>query len=337
MQASAKSDRANRQSRFVTSTARSRPLVIAHRGACGYLPEHTLEAKALAFGLGADYLEQDIVVSRDDVLIVSHDIHLDRVTNVAEAYPDRHRADGRYYVRDFDLAELRQLAVWERFSDASGSATVFPGRFPARSGHFSIATLDDELAMIAGLNHASGRKVGIYPEVKAPAWHHQEGVDAARLLLEALARHGYRSSDDPVFLQCFDAAELRRIREDLGSRLSLVQLIADNAWGESTTDYDFLRTEQGLREVAEYADAIGPWLKQVYTLEPIDGTPVSSGLVSRAHSLSLQVHPYTFRADALEPCFEDFATMVHWFADVTNIDGLFTDFPDLAISALRAP
>jgi len=311
-----------------------RPLIIAHRGACGYLPEHTLEAKALAAGMGADYLEQDVVVSRDDVLIVCHDIHLDRVTNVANVFPGRQRADGRYYVRDFDLAELRQLSVWERFADEDGQITVFADRFPARAGHFGIATLDDELQMIAGMNRASGRRIGIYPELKAPAWHHDEGVDAARLLLDALTQFGYTTQADPVFLQCFDASELRRIREELGCKLQLVQLIADNSWEESATDYDALQTEQGLRSTAEYADAIGPWLRQLYTLETIDGTPVSSGLAARAHRAGLKVHPYTFRADALEPCFESFAAMVQWFSENLHIDGLFTDFPDRALAAL---
>ncbi|NNE59967.1 MAG: glycerophosphodiester phosphodiesterase, partial [Woeseia sp.] len=318
----------------MTRSRTTPPLVIAHRGACGYLPEHTLEAKALAVGLGADYLEQDVVISRDDELIVSHDIHLDRVTNVAEVFPGRQRDDGRFYVRDFDLAELRQLLVWERFSDDEGRETVFPDRFPARSGRFRIATLDDELQMVAGLNRSRKRRIGIYPELKAPAWHRTEGVDGARLLLAALSRYGYTSKADPVFLQCFDARELRRIREELGCRLRTVQLIADNSWGESDTDYEQLLTAQGLENVAEYADAIGPWLRQLYVLAPIDGTPVSSGLVSLAHSAGLEVHPYTFRADALEPCFEDFDTMVHWFCDTLGIDGLFTDFPDLAISAL---
>ena len=92
------------------------PLIIAHRGASGYLPEHTLEAKALAFGMGADYLEQDVVASRDDQLIVLHDIHLDRVSDVAERFPDRQRADGRFYARDFDLKEIQSLRAWERMN-----------------------------------------------------------------------------------------------------------------------------------------------------------------------------------------------------------------------------
>lgn len=314
----------------------SRPLVIAHRGACGYLPEHTLEAKALAFGLGADYLEQDVVATRDDRLVVLHDIHVDRVTDVAERFPDRARADGRYYARDFDLAELRTLVVHERATDASGLDAVFPGRFPARTGCFRVAALEDELALVAGLARATGRRVGIYPEIKRPAWHHAEGIDLAARLVETLAGHGYAGPDDAAYLQCFDAAELRRVREDLDCRLPLVQLIGDDEWGEAATDFAGLQTDAGLAEIAEYATGIGPWLRLCYALEPISGDPVSSGLVSRAHAAGLLVHPYTFRADAVEAPFGDFASMLDWFASSLAIDGLFTDFPDLALAALAA-
>ena len=149
--------------------------VIAHRGACGYLPEHTLEAKAYAHALGADYIEQDIVATRDDELIVMHDIHLDRVTNVAERYPDRGREDGRFYVRDFDLEEIRSLVAWERRA-ADGVTAVFPNRFPTGVGAFRVPTLREEIKFIQGLNHSTGRQVGIYPEIKRPQWHRDEGV-----------------------------------------------------------------------------------------------------------------------------------------------------------------
>jgi glycerophosphoryl diester phosphodiesterase len=312
----------------------SRPLIVAHRGASGYLPEHTLEAKALAYAQGADFLEQDVVVSRDDQLIVLHDIHLDRVTDVAEAFPDRHRDDGRFYVRDFDLAELQSLRVWERFTEAGSGVAVFPQRFPARYGRFRIATLEDELQMVRGLNRASGRQVGIYPEIKLPEWHRGEGVDLSELLLDMLARFDYRTADHPVFVQCFDAAELVRVRREFGCRLRLIQLLGENDWGESGTDYDRARTDAGLRELAQTVDGIGPWIGQLYTLAPIDGEAVSTGLTARARAAGLQVHPYTFRADALAPGFASFEDMVHWFANTLGIDGLFTDFPDLAVNAL---
>ena len=311
----------------------TQPLIIAHRGASGYLPEHTLEAKALAFGMGADYLEQDVVATRDDQLIVLHDIHLDRVTDVAERFPDRHRPDGRFYARDFDLGEIQSLRAWERLS-SDGKKAEFAHRYPAKSGAFSVPSLDEELGLIAGLNRSTGRTVGIYPEIKRPAWHQANGFDLSATLLATLDRFGYRKPGDPVFVQCFDAKEVERLRHDLDCKLPLIQLIGRNAWQESDTDYNQLRTEEGMARVAESADGIGPGLWQLYALAEIDGQPVSSGLVSLAHSLDLAVHPYTFRADQLPPGFESFAAAVQWFVETLAIDGLFTDFPDQAIQAL---
>ena len=149
-----------------------------------------------------------------------------------------------------------------------------------------------------------------------------------------LQNYGYSTSDDPVFVQCFDAREVFRIREQLGSKLKLLQLLAENSWNEADTDYDRLRTPQGLAEVAAVADGIGPWIDQLYGLADVDGQPVSSGLVSAAHAAGLAVHPYTFRADELRPGFESFREMVKWFVDELAIDGLFTDFPDQALAAV---
>ncbi len=308
--------------------------IIAHRGASAYLPEHTLPAKALAYWMGADYLEQDLVATRDDRLVVLHDIHVDRVTDVADRYPGRARDDGRYYARDFDLAELRTLAVTERL-DADGNA-VYPRRFPVGAGAgFRIHTLEDELELVRGLNRTTGLGTGIYPEIKRPAWHHDEGIDMAAGLIEILAEFGYTSPDDPVFVQCFDLAETRRIREDLGSRLRLVQLIGDNAWGESDTDYEAVRTPDGLADVAGFADGIGPWVNQLYELEGVDGKPVSTGLVRAAHDAGLLVHPFTFRADDLPAGFATLEQALDYFVAELAIDGLFTDFPDRASQYVR--
>ncbi len=310
----------------------AKTLVIAHRGACGYLPEHTLAAKALAYGMGADYLEQDLVATRDDEIIVSHDIHLDRVTDVARRFPERIREDGRYYARDLDLAEVRSLTVTERLN-AAGKA-VFPGRFPADTGNFRVNTLAEELRFIQGLNQASGRNIGIYPEIKAPAWHREEGVDLAALTLDVLREFGYEAPDDRVFVQCFDWDETRRIRSELGCRLPLIQLIADPAWNESTTDYAFLLTDAGLADMASVVDGIGPWLNQLYSLEAIDGCPVSSGVVSAARERGLAVHPYTLRRDQLPDGFASFDELLAFCVDTLKVDGVFTDFPDLAVDWL---
>lgn len=310
-------------------------LVIAHRGASGYLPEHTLEAKALAYGMGADYLEQDIVATRDDELVVLHDIHLDRVTNVADKFPERKRDDGRFYARDFDLAEIRTLRAWERRGE-DGKTAVFPKRFPTGQGTFRVPTLRDEIKLVQGMNSSTGRDVGIYVEIKRPAWHQAEGVDISPILLQLLDDFGYRTRDDLAFVQCFDAREVRRIRQDLGSELKLVQLLGENDWGESDTDYERLKTPAGLAEIAAVADGVGPWIGHLIKLAEIDGRPLSTGFVSAAHDAGLKVHPYTFRADEMAPGFDSLEEMIRWFVDELSIDGLFTDFPDRAIKAVRS-
>jgi len=310
-----------------------RPVVIAHRGASGYLPEHTLEAKALAYGLGADYLEQDLVASKDDALLVLHDIHLDRVTDVAERFPAGARSDGRWYARDLTLAEIRTLRVTERL-DGEGRRANYPGRFPARSGNFRINTLAEEIALVRGLNASTGRRVGIYPEIKRPAWHRAEGVDLSALLLAALEGAGVTARSDAVYIQCFDAGELRRLREEFGTDFRLVQLLGENDWGESDTDYDAMKTEQGLAALAATADAIGPWVGQLYTLDG-HGRPRPGRLAADAHAAGLVVHPYTFRADDLAAGFRTLEEMLRWFVTELHIDGLFTDFPDRAAAVFH--
>jgi len=312
-------------------------IVIAHRGASGYLPEHTLAAKAFAYALGADFLEQDVVATRDDELIVLHDIHLDRVTDVARRFPDRHRDDGRYYARDFDLAEIKTLRVHERRGN-DGISAVYPNRFPTDVALFDVPTLREEIRMVQGLNRSTGRSVGIYPEIKRPAWHRDNGIDLSRAVVQLLHDSGYRSRADNAFLQCFDADEVRRVRHELKCELRLVQLIADNSWAESTTDYEALLTPDGLQEIAGSADAIGPWINQLVTTANVDGRPVSTGVVRTANDVGLQVHPFTFRCDDLAPGFDSMSEMVSWSVDELGVDGLFTDFPDVALAALgRVP
>ncbi len=304
-----------------------RPLVIAHRGASGYLPEHTLPAKALAYAMRADFLEQDVVATRDAELVVLHDVQIDRVSDVALKFPDRARRDGRFYVRDFDLEELRTLNLGERVN-ADGTA-VYPARFPVGQGSFSIHTLAEEIELVRGLNAATGRNVGIYPEIKRPAWHRADGIDVAPQLLELLEAQGYARPDDAVYVQCFDQAELIRIRRDLKSPLKLVQLIGENHWKESTTDYDALRTRPGLESLVGIADAVGPWLPQLYALDQTTQAPIPGAFVAEAHAAGLAVHPYTLRRDDLPDGFNDFSDLVRFCAERLQIDAVFTDFPDI--------
>lgn len=310
------------------------PLVIAHRGASGYLPEHTLEAKALAYAQGADYLEQDVVISRDGVPVVAHDLTLEDTSNVRDLFPDRARSDGHWYVADFDWAELQTLVLQER--TAEGGTPARAGRFPSSGVKFRLHTLDEELDFIRGLNATLGkhlgREVGVYTEVKSPAWHREQGIDTAPIVLASLARHGYTKREDRAYVQCFDFAELRRIRQALGSELKLVQLIGENSWNEAPTDYDYLLTPAGLREIAGVADGIGPWGPQVLTFAP-GKAPVPTGLVAAAHAAGLVVHPYTVRADELPPGVTDLPSLVHALR-AAGVDGAFTDFPDQMRAAL---
>ncbi len=309
-----------------------RPVVIAHRGASGHAPEHSLAAKALAYTMRADYLEQDIVATADDALVVLHDIHLDRVTNVAERYPDRARSDGRYYARDFTLTEIKTLTMHER-TDEKGQP-VYPGRFHSSEEPFRVQTFAEELEFVARLIETHGRPVGIYPEIKRPAWHREEGVDMTPLVLGVLDDFGYRRHSDPVYLQCFDAAELRRIRHKLGCKLKLVQLIGENSWRESPTDFNALRRKRGLGSLARTVDAIGPWVNRLYRLGSRDGVVSSTGLVERAHDAGLAVHPYTFRADDLPQGFASLESLLEYCTRRLSIDGLFTDFPDQVVRYL---
>jgi len=304
-------------------------IVIAHRGASGYLPEHTLPAKALAYGMGADYIEQDVVLTKDDRPIVLHDIHLDTVTDVAIKYPERRRQDGRYYAIDLTLAEIKQLNAHERVSHETHDP-VYIERFPFGKSAFRVPTLAEEIELIQGLNQSTGRQVGIYPEIKKPAWHRQEGKDISKIVLRVLAEYGYDGPDDAIYLQCFDPVETRRIREELHCQLKLIQLIANNDWEESPADFDSLRTEAGIKQIAEYADGIGPSISHI--LEPVDHSDgfQLTELVRWAHANDLQVHPFTLRADALPDFVTSMEELMAILADQVSVDGVFTDFPDRA-------
>lgn len=299
----------------------TRKIVIAHRGASGYLPEHTLASKAMAYAMHPDFLEQDLVLSSDNIPIVIHDIYLDEVTNVGEKFPKRSREDGRFYVIDFTYDELLQLDVFERFHPET-KKVVFPGRFPLGKSHFKLHSLQDEIELVQGLNKSTGKNIGIYPEIKTPDFHKNHGKDISQIVLKILSEYGYNNKNDNCVLQCFDAIELKRIRTDLHSELFLTQLI------------EFPEDEKYLKEYATYADAIGPAVSQLIKGKDKNGELIYSDLVDQAHLLHLQVHAYTFRAD--EPYqIMNFSQMLELGFFALNLDGIFTDFPDKAVEFLK--
>jgi len=300
-------------------------IVIAHRGASGYLPEHTLQAYAMAYGMGADYLEPDLVMTKDKVFICVHDIHLDLTTNVKDVFPNRARKDGRYYAADFNLSEIKQLKVHER-TDVNGKV-VFPGRFPMNKSNFQVPTFAEMIELVQGLNKATGRKVGIYPEIKNPTWHAAQGLPMERALLDILAQYGYQDKNSTVYVQCFENHSLKMMRNEMGTKLPLIQLIDSGNNTDTHENYSSMVTQEGLKEIATYADGIGPY--KMY----IESNPK---LVQWAHDDGLKVHTWTLRADSLPAKYQNFTQELNQFYFVYGVDGLFTDFTDKAVAFLKS-
>ncbi len=295
-------------------------VVVAHRGASGYLPEHTMEAKAMAYAMNPDYIEQDLVLSKDDIPIVIHDIYLDDVTNVSLKFPRRKREDGRYYVIDFTFEELQKLQVTERFDPKNGKQ-FYVNRFPKGKGNFKLHSFQQEIELIQGLNKSTGNTIGIYPEVKNPAFHHTNGKDITKIVLNILSEYGYKTKSDNCIFQCFDAKELERVRKELKSNLFLIQLI------------EFPEETKQLKHFASYADGIGPWYKQIIDKKE-NGKWKFTSLIKDAHALNLKVHTYTLRTDQLGD-FTTFEEHVKAVLIEAGADGCFTDFPDKVINLLK--
>lgn len=301
-----------------------RPIIIAHRGASGYLPEHTEGSKVLAIAQGADYIEQDVVLTKDDVPVVLHDIHLENVTNVGEVFPSRSRKDGRFYAIDFDWSEIQKLSVNERVGrDGKNQyATRFPGSFGQK-----IMRLEDEIILLQGINQTLGKNVGLYVELKSPSFHQKEkGEPMGEKVLGVLQKYGYDSAESRCYVQCFEADELKRLKAK-GCQLKLIQLLGGLKDGS-----DFA-TE--MKAIAEYAEGVGPSIPALVQWSGGDSRPRSNGLVEAAHAAGLKIHPYTVRVDQLPPWSKDVDALHDVLFNTLRVDGVFTDFPDLGRKAVE--
>jgi glycerophosphoryl diester phosphodiesterase len=305
--------------------------VIAHRGASGYLPENTLASKALAYGMGVDYIEQDVVITRDNKAVVFHDLYLERITNVREMFEDRARNDGHYYVLDFTLEEIQSLELITRKNKFGEEQ--FPDRENLSSLSDRIPTFAQELSMITGLNRKTAKSIGIYVEIKDPDWHLQNGKDISAIVLSILADHGYENQDDNIFLQSFSATELKRLKKENATQLKTIQLIGENSWNESPDDHNFLRTRDGLASIARYASGIAPRVEHVITGRDENGNLIVSDIVDRAHKLGLIVHVYVLRTDSLPKYINSFDELVSMLRAI-GVDGAFTDFPDILLEKI---
>ena len=349
------------------------PLVIGHRGgANGYLPEHTLEAYALGIELGADYIEPDLVATKDGHLIARHEPNLIDTTNVKSLpqFADRRKTvmlDGvateGFFASDFTLAEIKELRAVQSF----------PERSQTFNGMFQIPTLAEVIELAKRKSREEGRRVGIYPETKHPTYHQAIGLPLEERLLAVLNAAGWNHRNAPVFIQSFETANLRYLRSRTSVRL--IQLVDANDvrpdgsmdltkpydkpydWVMSNRDGQFkdLLTPAGLSEVRTYADGIGPWkpylissaCKTVQNGACVDVT--GDGLVDdrdrvllprtdvidNAHKAGLLVHPYTFRSEQkrLTGTFEGNPVAEYLAFYEAGVDGLFSDFADTAVTA----
>jgi glycerophosphoryl diester phosphodiesterase len=308
----------------------NRPQVIAHRGASGYLPENSLAAMTLAHRQGADWLEIDVVLTRDGEVLVLHDPELDCVTDAAARHPGRARADGRFYALDFTLAEIRPLRSVVRRDPRTG-APAHPGRFPTAPEPQPLATLDELVRHVQALNQAAGREVGLCVELKRPLHHDRIGRDLTAATVDILRRHGLARAGAWCMLLSFEPAVLRRARHELGWGAYLLQLTGPVEWGEDDCGYAALLTPTGLADIATYADWLGPHLPQVFSWETA-GAPRPTGLVVAAQAAGLRVAAYTFQHEGL-PVGVTLAALLDYAFGPLQLDGVVCDFPDVAVAA----
>jgi len=327
------------------------PIVIAHRGASGYRPEHTLEAYQLAIEMGADYIEPDLVATRDGYLVARHEPDISETTDVASRaeFADRKRTvviDGvettGWFTVDFSLTELRSLrAVQPR-----------PDRSKEFDGQFLVPTLDEIIALAQRESRARGRTIGIYPETKHPSWHCALGLSLEAPLLDTLGKAGWNHREAPVFIQSFEAGNLQWLRNR--TRVKLIQLVGgvgSNPDGSvimappfaqpgcSTYPVGALPTDftssRAFETIAAYADGIGPW-KRFLIGDRGGHVTLPSRFVELAHAAGLLVHPWTFRNEQIH-LLADYAgdPLAEYRAFIElGVDGIFSDFPDTARRAV---
>lgn len=288
------------------------PLIIAHRGASGARPEHSIEAYRLAIEWGADYVEQDLVMSKDGVLMVQHDITLGLTTDIADKFPDRYAKNAAgepvnssgtvvayasrvWMPKDFTRAEIQTLLLHERYNSTTTPRTV-SHTFDNLVG--TVPTFEEAIQFIQSEEQRLHKVIGIYPETKSPQRHKDWGLPMEDELLRVLKKYGYVDRNSPVFIQSFEDTNLMELKKKTNIRL--IQLLS----GSSTTvpfgntySYGDMITNAGLARVATYAYGIGPSQTMVVS----ESTGVATDLVTRAHAAGLKVHSYTVRNDALPP------------------------------------
>ncbi|HET9032264.1 MAG TPA: glycerophosphodiester phosphodiesterase family protein [Dokdonella sp.] len=329
-----------------------KPLVIAHRGASALLPEHTLAAYARAIEDGADFIEPDLVLTRDGVLVARHEIELSRSTDVSThaefaSRRTRKRIDGEtisgWFCNDFSLAEFRSLRAREPLPHLRSSA---------HDGRYAVPTIDEIVELAQAESDRRGRLIGIIPEIKNSTWFHLHGMDPEQAIVAALNRHAYLRRA-PFGIQSFEVGNLKVLRKATQSHANvfLVQLIGDDGqWPidmqpahDPASSYAAMITPTGLQDIAGYADVIATQLRRIVPIDESSGLPGKPNrLVADAHAVGLQVQAWTLRPEnhflprglrcsenpaqrCESGCMEEMRGLID-----AGVDGLFTDDPALA-------
>jgi glycerophosphoryl diester phosphodiesterase len=313
------------------------PLVIGHRGASGHRPEHTIASYELAIDYGVDFIEPDLVSTKDGVLIARHENDISGTTDVAQKFPERRATktiDGKaitgYFTEDFTLAEIKTLRAKERL----------PFRNQGWNGLFEIPTFQEVIDLAKRRSRETGRVIGIYPETKHPTYFRSIGLALEPPLVKALEANGYTDATAPVFIQSFEVGNLKELRKS--TEVRLVQLMEDNKLqpydfivaGDPRT-YGDLMTPAGLAEIATYAQGIGPSKRSIVPQGGDRSLLDATTLVVDAHKAGLLVHPYTFRDEpeflASDYEFNPIKEYLQFYR--LGVDGVFSDFGDTAVRA----
>ncbi len=312
------------------------PLVIGHRGACGYRPEHTLASYELAIEQGADFIEPDLVMNQDHILIARHEPEISGTTDVAEKFPSREttkQVDGKdvkgWFAEDFTLKEIKTLRAKERL----------PSRDSSFNGKFEIPTFEEVLDLL-DRKGKTPRLVGVCPEMKHPSYFRKQGVPLEPILAEVLKKRGWAQKGSKIIVQSFELGALRELRKLVPVKLVFlmdepeIQPFDFSLSGDKRT-YGDLTHPKYLKEISKIADAIGPY-KRMIVPESKDGElNAPTNLIRDAHAAGLEVYPYTFRSDPeyLSKAYKQdpIAEYLQFYA--LGIDGLFSDFSKVAIEA----
>ncbi len=331
------------QNSKILNSSKTIPLILGHRGACGYRPEHTLASYELAINMGADYIEPDVVSTKDGVLVARHENEISLTTDVAVKFPNLKRSkvvDGNkiegWFIEDLNLAELKTLRAKERLNTRDQSF----------NGLYEIPTIEEIIKLVQSKENELHRTIGIIPETKHPSYFSSLGLPLEKRLLELLKKYGYERPNSPIIIQSFEISNLERLHKD--SPYKLMQLIDDpelhpfdqvlKNGGDSSKAIKYIEmlSDKGLESIKKYAQIVSPAKRMIVLQDPATKTlNAPNDLIDRSHRAGLLIMPYTFRNDKeyLAPEYNGNPNTEYIEFFDLGVDGLFTDFSGSAVQA----